>query len=391
MPEEKNLARKLAAALIIAAGVCLVAGIYAFSFDNKSVTGRDFIQYWAAERLLIQGSNPYDVSAIFGLEKALGMEGSSPKITMSPPVAFFFVLPLGYLSAKSALILWLLMMLGATGVSAWLLWIICGRRDTRLHLLAFAFPPTISCLMAGQLGILFLLAVVLFLYLHNSRPWLAGAALLPCALKPHLFLPCIVVLLLWSARRKQFRVVGGFLIALAASCALTLSVDRDIWTQYRQLMQSARIMDVFLPTVGVALRFLIDRHDKWIEFLPVALACVWSAWFYWTRRDRWEWMDEGLLVLLVSVACSPYSWFSDQALLFPAILAGMFAAEKNLWDWILLGLVVAAGLPGVIFSIQLPSPFYLWTAPAWLIWYLIATRNKRGVGVVHSEMAAITE
>jgi len=391
MPDEKNLARKFAAALIIAAGVCLVAGIYAFSIDSKSVTGRDFIQYWAAERQLIQGANPYDVGAIFGLEKALGMEENTPKISMSPPVAFFFVLPLGYLGAKPALILWLLVMLGATGVSTWLLWMIFGRRDTRLHLLAFAFPPTLSCLMAGQLGIFFLLGVVLFLYLHKTRPWLAGAALLPCALKPHLFLACIVVLLLWSARQRKFQVVGGFLIALAASCALTLSVDRNIWTQYRQLMQSARIMDVFLPTVGVALRFLIDRHDKWIEFLPVAIGCAWSAWFYWTRRDRWAWTDQGMLVLLVSVACSPYSWYSDQALLFPAILAGMFAAGKSLWDWILLGLVVAAGLPGVIFSIQLPSPFYLWTAPTWLIWYLMATRNKSGARVVHSEMAAITE
>jgi hypothetical protein len=391
MPDEKNLARKFAAALIIAAGVCLVAGIYAFSIDNKSVTGRDFIQYWAAERQLIQGANPYDVGAIFRLEKALGMEDNTPKISMSPPVAFFYVLPLGYLDAKPALIVWLLVMLGLTGISTWLLWMIFGRRDTRLHLLAFAFPPTLSCLMAGQLGILFLLGVVLFLYLHKTRPWLAGAALLPCALKPHLFLACIVVLLLWSARRRKFQVVGGFLIALAASCALTLSVDRNIWMQYRQLLQSARIMDVFLPTVGVALRFLIDRHDKWIEFLPVAIGCAWSAWFYWTRRDRWEWTDQGMLVLLVSVACSPYSWYSDQALLFPAILAGMFAAEKNLWDWILLGLVVAAGLPGVIYSIQLPSPFYLWTAPAWLIWYLIAMRNKRREGVVHSEMAATAE
>jgi len=391
MPEEKNLARKVAAALIVAAGVCLVAGVYAAGIDNRNVTGRDFIEYWAAERQLILGANPYDVGAILRLEKSAGMEENFPKITMSPPVAFFFALPLGYLNPKPALILWLLILLGATGISAYLLWIIFGRRDTRLHLLAFAFPPTLACLMAGQLGSFFLLGIVLFLYFHRSRPWLAGAALLPCALKPHLFLACFVVLLLWSARRKELRILAGFLAGLAASSALTMTVDHNIWPQYRQLMQSARIMDVFLPTVGVGLRFLIDRHDKWIEFIPAALGCVWSAWFYWSRRDRWNWLNEGLLVLLVSVACSPYSWFSDQALVFPAILAGMFAAGKNLADWILLGVVVAACAPGVILAIQMPSPFYLWTAPAWLGWYLIATRNKRGAGVVHSEMAAITE
>jgi len=289
------------------------------------------------------------------------------------------------------LILSMILQLAAAGVCAWLLWVIYGRRDTRLHLLVFAFPPTIASLMAGQLGVLFLLAFVLFLYLLKSRPWIAGAALLPCALKPHLFLACIVVLLLGSARRRDFRVVGGFLIALAASSALTLSLDRDIWQQYRQLMQSARIMDVFLPTMGVALRFLIDRQAKWIEFVPAALGCAWAAWFYWMRRESWEWKNEGLLVLLVSVACSPYSWFSDQVLLFPAVLVGMFAAENDRWDWILLGLIVAASAPGVIFGIQLPSPFYLWTAPAWLLWYLIATRGKSGAGLANAEMTAMAE
>jgi hypothetical protein len=170
-----------------------------------------------------------------------------------------------------------------------------------------------------------------------------------------------------------------------------LSVDGNIWSQYRELMQSARIMDVFLPTVGVALRFAVDRQAKWIEFVPAALGCAWSAWFYWTRRERWEWMEQGMLVLLVSVVCSPYSWFSDQALLFPAVLAGMFAAEKSIPEWVLLGLVVAGCLPGVILAIQLPSPFYVWTAPAWLLWYLFATRAQRGAGVVNTQMSAVTE
>jgi hypothetical protein len=391
MPENKSPLRTIAAALIVAAGACLVAGVYAVGIDTQSATERDFIQYWAAERQLIHGANPYDVGAIFRMEKALGMEENSPKVTVSPPVAFFYALPLGYLGAKSALIVWLLILLGATGISSWVLWLILGRPDTRLHLLAFAFPPTLSCLMAAQLGIFFLLGVVLFLYFHKSRPWIAGAALLPCALKPHLFLPCIVVLLLWSARRKEFRIVLGFLIALASSCALTLSLDVNIWSQYRQLMQSARLMEVFLPTVSVGLRFLIDRRDKWIEFVPVAIGCAWSAWFYWSRRDRWQWMDQGLLVLLVSVACSPYSWFTDQVLVFPAVLVGMLAAGKSKPKWILLGLIVAAGLPGVIFAIELPSPFYLWTAPAWLVWYLYATRNERSAGVVNPALAAISE
>ena len=391
MPAEKSLIRKIAAASIVAAGACLVTGVYVIGTSDKSATECDFIQYWAAERQLIRGANPYDIEEILHLEQATGMQDSVPKISLSPPVAFFFALPLGYLRAKTALILWQLILLGTTGVSAGLLWMIYGRRQTRLHLLAFAFPPTLSCLMAGQLGTFFLFGIVLFLYLHKSRPWLAGVALMPCALKPHLFLPCIVVLALWSAMRRQPGVIGGFLLALAASCGLTLSVDTSIWSQYRLLMQSAHMMDVFLPTVGVALRFAIDRQDKWIEFVPAALGCAWSAWFYWTRRECWEWTDQGMLVLLVSVACSPYSWFSDQALLFPAVLAGMFAAGKGVWRWVLLGLIAAACAPGLIFAIPLPSPYYVWTAVAWLVWYLLATWHRREAAILKTEMAAVSE
>ena len=119
MPENKSPLRTIAAALIVAAGACLVAGVYAVGIDTQSATERDFIQYWAAERQLIHGANPYDVGAIFRMEKALGMEENSPKVTVSPPVAFFYALPLGYLGAKSALIVWLLILLGATGISSW--------------------------------------------------------------------------------------------------------------------------------------------------------------------------------------------------------------------------------------------------------------------------------
>jgi hypothetical protein len=37
---------------------------------------------------------------------------------------------------------------------------------------------------------------------------------------------------------------------------------------------------------------------------------------------------------------------------------------------------VAGDLVGTVAGIQLPSPFHLWTTPAWLAWYLYAMRGK---------------
>jgi len=371
--------RKLAAGAMIGAGTCLVACIYAVSLSNQNATERDFIQYWAAGQQLAQGANPYDVGAILRLERAQGMEERFPKVTVSPPLGLFLLLPLGYLSPKTGLVLWLLLSLGCAGAAMWVLWLLNGRPDSRWQVLVFGFPPTLACLMAGQLGIFFLLEVSLFLLWHKSRPWLAGAALVLCALKPHLFLPAFLVLLLGSGARRNWRLVGGFLLALAACCVLSLGLDRNAWTQYGQMLQSARLMDVFIPTLSVAMRFALDRNARWLEFIPEIAACAWAVWYFVSRRERWEWEREGLLMLLVAAACSPYSWFTDQAMLFPAVLAGIYAAEKQVRAWVLLGAIAAGCLVGVIGEIPLPSAFYLWTAPAWLGWYLYATRETSAI------------
>jgi hypothetical protein len=376
----KKQLRVLAAGCIIAAGAGLVTLVYAVSLSDQNATERDFIQYWAAEQQLAHGANPYDVSAIYHLEKSRGMEEDFPKVTVSPPIAFFLAAPLGHVSAKTGLILWLLLMLGCAALTMLLLWLLHGRPDSRFHVLVFGFPPTLSCLMAGQLGIFFLLEVTAFLYWGRTKPWLAGAALVLCAMKPHLFLPALVVLLIESAVRRDFRAVSGFVAALAAFCALTLAMDRQVWHEYGQMLESARLMDVFIPTLGVGLRFALggfglDRGARWLEFVPEAGACAWAAWYYWTRRARWEWTREGLLVIAVGLVCAPYAWFTDETILFPAILAGIYAREKSTPAWVLLGLITAGCLVGVFREMQLPSAFYLWTAPAWLGWYLYATRG----------------
>ncbi len=367
--------RKLAAAGIVAAGACLVVAILVLGMDNKAAARRDYIQYWALEQQLAHHANPYDTNALLRIERAVGMDKPGVLISLSPPVAFFFALPLGWVSAKTGLVLWMILLLACLSASAWVLWLLHGRPDSRWHVIALGFPPALLCIIAGQLGIFFLLDIALFLYFVRRRPFLAGAALVLCALKPHLFLPCAVVLVLWSLSRRQFGVLAGFAVALAASCGLTLWLDPHIWREYVQMMHASPVMDFFIPTVSVGLRVLIDRSARWIEFIPEACACVWAACYFFTRRRRWDWNREGMLVLLVSVACTPYSWYSDQAMLFPAVLVGLYAAERSVVALGLFGAICAAGLVGFMGQIPMTSSYYLWTAPAWLLWYLYATRK----------------
>lgn len=375
-PKQSRL-RRFLAACIIAFGFLYLALLGLSSFPRDNAAQRDFIEYWAAGRLILHHANPYDQQAIYALEKQAGMHRDRARISISPPVALELAAPLGLVGPTLGLVLWLLAELGCLGISLWLLWVVFGRPNSRYHLLGFLFAPTIACQLAGQIGIFLLLSLALFLYLHRTQPFLAGAVLLPFALKPHLFLPFAVALLLWMIVSRRFSLAFGWATSLGASCAISLYFDPRAWAHYFKLMREFRILDAFIPALSVALRFLIHPAAVWIEFVPEILACAWAAWFFWTRREQWNWCDHGLLVLLVAAFCAPYGWFFDESVLFPAILAGIYravAARKSVAPIFVIG---TCALVETVLGTPLQGYHYIWTTPACLGWYLYATWPTR--------------
>ena len=375
-PVKSSPWRVVAAFGIVAAGFSFVLGVYVFGLSEKSVSGRDYIEYWAAGRQLVHGGNPYDVAAILQVEREAGLDGDEPKVTLSPPIILLLVLPLGFVGAKTGLILWLVALVLCLLVSIWLLWRMHGSPPNGYQWIGMAFAPTVACLMAAQISIFLLLGVVLFLYWQRSWPVLAGLALLPCVLKPHLFLPFAVVLLLWVASKRAYRVLAGFSAAFTASCVLTLCLDRHSWSEYAVLSRSNNILHLFVPTLSAYLRFVIDQDAVWLQFLPAATSCVWAAWYFSTRRVRWNWIDQGLLVLLVSVACAPYAFFYDEAVLLPAVLVGLYRAADKQRSLLPLGLISAIALTEACAEVTIIARYYLWTTPAWLAWYLYASWSR---------------
>jgi hypothetical protein len=217
-----SLWRVFAALSIAAAGVAILVMIA--KSDNAGQ--RDFISYWSAGQQLVHGGDPYDAAAIQRLERTAGYDQDYRLIMRNPPIAFFMALPLGLVSANTGIVLWQLALLASLVLSIRMLWNLHGCPDNRLHLLGYCFAPVMECLMAGQLGIFLLLGVVLFLYFHKSRPLVGGAALLLCAVKPHLFVPLGLILLIWVVWNRAFRILAGFSVALLASCTLAFIVDR---------------------------------------------------------------------------------------------------------------------------------------------------------------------
>ena len=126
--------RAIAAACIVAITVGVVLAILVIGTSNRTATERDFIEYWAAGTQLLHGANPYDVAATMALEQGAGFHGSKPRVTFSPPILLFLLLPLGFVGAKVGFILWSLAAISSLLISIPPgLWILNGRPQSGLH------------------------------------------------------------------------------------------------------------------------------------------------------------------------------------------------------------------------------------------------------------------
>ncbi len=366
--------------------ICLFAfsvGMLVLFVNSFNLGNSDFIGFWATGKQLVHHECPYDTTAIFRIEHKEGLTGTWPNVSLDMPAAFFLVLPLGFFGAKTGAVLWLSAFIFCLMVSVRLLWELHGKPDNGLHLLCYFFAPVYVCIMAGQLGAFLLLGVALFFYFHESRPFWAGASLLLCTVKPHLFLPFGIVMLAWILYRKAYRVLVGLAAALGASCALSYYFDPQAWTQYSSLVHNNPvILTAFIPTMSVVLRFAIDRNALWLQYAPAATASIWALWYFWTRRATWSWLHNGALLLLVSELCAPHGWIFDEVMVLPAILAALYSAKHSRLIPILFLLMSSVVLIEFLHGAKPVSPYYLWTAPAWFVWYLFARAAAREPSVL---------
>jgi hypothetical protein len=372
----------LADVVIVAA--CALAILYTtlflavMSFNRHLAGARDFVIYWATGQQLVHHGNPYDPTTMRALEHGAGFAGKAELVNYmrNPPWGLPLALPLGFFNARVAALPWSLLMLALLIFEVRLVWSILGRPRSHLDWLGYCFPPALVCVIMGQTSLFLLLGLVLFLRLFRSHPFWAGAALWFCTLKPHLFVPFGLVLLLWIVLNRRYKIVLGLAAALALSCAITFAIDPAAFRQYLAWAHTSGISDEFLPCLGVALRDMINPQAKWLAFVPCAIGSIWAFLWFWPKRAKWDWLDHGHLFMLVSILVAPYAWFYDQSLALPAILYAAVRTNSR-------RLLAVLGLIYIVLQIQ---PFYvsgpetaayLWPAPAWLLWYWLARRAEK--------------
>lgn len=341
-------------------------------------SGRDYVVFWATAQQLVHHANPYDPVAMNHLERAAGLAAGYGTMYMrNPPWALPLVLPLGFVGLRLGALIWSLLLLSCLLLSTRLIRGMYGYPKDRIHWLAISFAPALLCFFMGQTSLFSLLGLVLFLRLHRTHAFLAGAALWLCALKPHLFLPIGMALMIWVIASKRYKVAAGAGVALLASWGVTLLLDPSAWRDYSNMMKAPEVGRQFIPCLSDAMRLWFFPQAVWLQYLPSVLACLWAAAYFWPRRSNWDWVQDGSILMLVSLIVAPYCWVYDQALAIPALLLGAYSTRSRPK---LTALAIASSLVmvAVMCDIKITSPFYLWIAPMWLAWYLLAKASASG-------------
>ena len=354
----------------------LLAGFIA----SSALKVQDLAQYWAGAHLIRE--NPYSEALVTNFERSFGFSMHAPAMVMrNPPSALVFVLPFRYMSYNSAFAVWTLVSILVVAGCARASSSVSGNSDASLTpaFLCLLFGPTVVLLMLGQIAVLVLLGVTCFLIMaERKRDWLAGAFLSLTCVKPHIVVLFLIAIALWSIKARRWAVLLSLGLSLAATSVLVLLLNPHIFLQYIAFARQFAGETTPYPNIGGLLYVVSGYRD--LAFLPQIAGLAWLA-FYWRRhRSHWDWKSHGMTVLLVSVACSYYSFPFDQIVVLPALMAAFANGNRRifLWAFIATNLGFAFYISNIAGRFGFGYMFLWWTASAWLITYILALKSRLG-------------
>jgi hypothetical protein len=305
----------------------------------------DFISYWAAARLALEGGAPlaYDFAAHRAVELQAVMVGGMP--FGYPPAFLILAAPFALLPYPTAAMAWVILTWAAYAVAV-RFW------APRAFWLAMAMPPVLINAVTGQAGFLIAALFVGGIALLPKRPLLGGILLGLMVVKPQLGIVLPFVLLAgreWRAFAGAALSSVGFLLA---GLIVFGPASYQAWLGNAGLYASV-VADGLagwhrMASVYASLRFAgVGAAPAWIAQGLIALAAVAAACWIWHRKADWG-ARAGALAAATALA-SPYMFGYDQLLMIVPfawlVTRGRHAVLLAIcWAVLLLGLLQALGL-----------------------------------------------
>ena len=384
----RNLARSVASISIFA--VFLLIGDIVHAAADTATTEpkyvRDFVEYWAASRLLLSGKNPYGPQELFELQRSVGWSDSIPLLMWNPPWTLSFTLPFGLASFDVAQVLWFLVNTFIVVFCAKQLWFIYGGppiayRKAWLVLLTFA--PAYLVLILGQIGPLILLGLVGFLLCARNKNWKwAGAFTILVFIKPQLLYLVWIALSLWTIEKRQWQLMTGVAVAGFIAATIPLMFSPSVYADYVQLNAIKTLptpYDWQTPTVGGAARLLFGGAKIWLQFVPSFIVITWLVFHWQKSKHKWDWAEQLPSLIVVSLATAPFAWSFDYIVLLPAIIQVASWLSRRGLLWYESPVVIVYGVIMMLYLLLFfvsPNDFWrFWLGPAFVVAYVIFHRQ----------------
>jgi hypothetical protein len=335
----------------------------------------DFVEYWAAARLTLQGENPYDIDRMQQLQRQAG-RGDEGILMWNPPWTLPLVLPFGLVDVRTAHLAWLGLHFLVLGYCSDRLWGLYGGSSEYRWVswaLALTFLPCYFALTAGQISPLMLLGATLFLHFNERRSdVLTGLAAVLLAIKPHLCYLFWIALFCWAVQERRWKILAAGVTTGVLLTVIPLAFDPALLHQYWHTFTKEPPAQYRSPTLAHCLRVLLNPDNFRLQFLAMIPGLLWfGPWFYFNRR-RWDWKEQLPLLLLVSVLTTAYGgWPFDLVLLLVPVVRVAAQLPRRLWAPAAVVHVAVGLIAAVQIAYGVEYFWFIWMCPVLLVVYLL--------------------
>ena len=297
---------------------------------------QDFIQYWGAFRIVLDGGNPYDAQVMQSLQLSMGRSPENIAMFWNPPWALIILAPFLFFSYQTSAIVWVLVnccLAVGTIAIARQIYLPKSALSRSALLVSALFFPLYENIFWGQISLLLAFIISSWLWaMHTKRYVLAGVLFSLLSIKPHLFHLLGVLFFFWSDRKNAMRF---FLAAVASVVALVFAsymlspVACSHWVSGIDGTRNAggvvSVYQWFTATFPAYLRYLLwngqGTPPTWpMWFVPMSSWLLLGAYLF-IRKQPIDWKRDAAWVLGLSLFTSPYGWYYDQSTLLFAWVA----------------------------------------------------------------------
>lgn len=340
----------------------------------------DFIEYWSAGRVWLEGGSPYDLQLLLKTQQEVGWPFPGPLQMWNPPWLLVWMLPFILVPFSWGTGLWLftnlaLILFCSTSLWKWLSPVGVRERPWIAWLASLMFGPTWLALGLGQTSALCLLGVILFiLFSRRQQYFLAGMAAALVTVKPHLVYLWVLVLAWEVLRKRQWETLLGSVALLGPSTLVLMFFRPSILLDYWESLRNPPLYWA-TPTLGTLFREWLPSLPAQVQYLPPLITALLLLFLLLSFRRRLSAQSpsDTVLLLAVSVPTAAFGWSFDQVVLLGPFLAVFLVSIDRETNW----MVRVGGALGLVFysagHLLMNVARYDEASKIWLAWVLLAT------------------